>query len=145
MLIILNHLQISQFCHIFVSSKLKTMGTLSKITLKPLEIGIEPRSRLLYIQQGENVIRMTRDEINNLRKLRNGEFRDSQFAGQILPRNYYELKENGNIVAKSTDGDITNTVLIQKTKKFDDVERIVSFADLNHGNIAWTRDFRGRR
>jgi len=121
------------------------MGNLSKITLKPLEIGIEPKSRLLYIQQGENVIRMTRDEINNLRKLRNGEFCDNQFAGQMLPRNYYEMKENGNIVAKSTDGDTSNTVLIQKGRKFDDVDRIVSFADLNHGSIAWTRDFRGRR
>lgn len=121
------------------------MGNLTKITLKPLEIGIEPKSHLLYIQQGENVIRMTRDEVNNLRKLRNGEFRDNQFAGQVVPRNYYEMKENGNIIVKSTDGDISNTVLIQKCKRFDDVERILSFADLNHGSIAWTRDFRGRR
>jgi hypothetical protein len=44
--------------------------------LTPVQMAVEPQTRLLVVTQGENVIKLTRDDVNSLQKLRNGEFNE---------------------------------------------------------------------
>ena len=41
--------------------------------LQPVQLSIEPQTRLLLVKQGENVIKLTRDSVSKLEKLRKGD------------------------------------------------------------------------
>lgn len=115
---------------------------LKKVMLEPVQISIEPISRMLLIKQGENEIRLTRDQVNNMTRLRNHEYESDVFTSTITPRNKFQLADNGNIIATCKNDYSDDTIVIQNTKRYDDLQRIINYVDRNKPRIAWARDFR---
>lgn len=120
------------------------MGNLRKIDLNPVQLSIEPQTRLLVLKQGPNEVRITRDSVINMKKLRNGEIEANAFTSTITPRNRFSLTENGTILIVCKDEWEDNTVMIANHKKLDDLQRIQDFVDHNRAKIAWEREFRGK-
>ena len=117
---------------------------LKKVMLEPVQLSIEPQTRLLLVQQGDNTIRMTRDQVNNLKRLRENEFEDNVFTSTIKPTNRFQKNDAGSIIASCVNDYGDDTVVIQNTKRYDDLARITAFVDQNKARIAWSRDFRRR-
>lgn len=117
---------------------------LKKVMLEPVQLSIEPQTRLLLVQQGDNTIRMTRDQVNNLKRLRENEFEDNVFTSTLKPINRFHKNDAGSIIASCVNDYGDDTVVIQNTKRYDDLARITAFVDQNRTRIAWSRDFRRR-
>jgi len=118
--------------------------------LQPVQLSIEPQTRLLLVKQGENVIKLTRDSVSKLDKLRKGGLKDvggktlKMFTTKLVPLNRCVLAENGYISITCSDDYESNSVVIANHKKLDDLQRILDFVDKNKARIAWDKDFRGR-
>lgn len=121
------------------------MAELRTIDLKPVQLSIEPKTRLLTIKQGDNDIKLVRDDIKALRRLRNGEkFADGVYTSKAMPRSRCTIAENGTITMVCKDEYSDSVVVIANHKKLDDLKRIEEFVDKNKARIAWERDFKGR-
>lgn len=117
---------------------------LKKVMLEPVQLSIEPQTRLLLVQQGDNTIRMTRDQVNKLKRLRENEFEDNVFTSTLKPTNKFQKNDTGSIIASCVNDYGDDTVVIQNTKRWDDLARITAFVDQNKTRIAWSRDFKRR-
>ena len=120
------------------------MAELKKIELSPVQLSIEPKTRLLVIKQGDNEVKLTRDSVIGLKKLREGKFESGVYTSTLLPRNRCTVAENGSITIVCKDEFEDNVVLLANHKKLDDYQRVQDYVDKNKGRIAWERDFRGR-
>ena len=120
------------------------MANLEVIGLKPVQLSIEPQTRLLVLKQGDNEVKITRDHVIKMKKLREGTLPNGCFTSILLPRNRFTMAENGTITVVCKDDYEDNTVVIANHKKLDDLQRINDFVDKNKAKIAWDRDFRGR-
>ena len=112
--------------------------------LKPVQLSIEPQSRLLLVKQGENVVKLTRDSVIAMKKLRRGEYKEGVYTSSLVPRNRFQVSENGYISIACKDDVDSNVVVIANHRKLDDLQRISDFVDKNKTRIAWEREFRGR-
>lgn len=45
------------------------MADLKVTELKPVQLSIEPKTRLLVVKQGENEVKISRDSVVNMKKL----------------------------------------------------------------------------
>ena len=120
------------------------MAQLRKIDLNPVQLSIEPQTRLLVIKQGTNEVKITRDNVINMKKLREGKIEANAFTSTLTPRNRFSMAENGSILIVCKDEWEDNTVLIANHKKLDDLQRIQDFVDKNRTRIAWEREFKRR-
>ena len=112
--------------------------------LNPVQLSIEANTRLLLVKQGDNVVKLTRDDVNGLKKLREGGFESNVYTTQIVPKSRCQVSENGFISIACKDEYESNVVVIANHKKLDDLQRILDYVDKNKGKIAWVREFRGR-
>lgn len=112
--------------------------------LQPVQLSIEPQSRLLVIKQNENVVRITRNGVTAMKKLRNGEIKEGVYTSPIVPRCRFQVSENGYISINCKDDINNDVVIIANHKKLDDLQRILDFVEKNKARIAWDKDFRGR-
>lgn len=112
--------------------------------LHPVQLSIEKPSRLLLVKQGDNVVKLTRDSVIAMKKLREGFYKDGIYTSQLIPRNRFTVTENGNIVITCKDEFESSVVSIANHKKLDDLQRILDFVEKNKTKIAWEREFRGR-
>jgi hypothetical protein len=121
--------------------------------LTPVQMAIEPQTRLLVVTQGENIIKFTRDDVNNLQKLRNGEFNEIGPKGEkllggyitkLVPKSRCTVDENGSITITCKDEWEDNVVVIINHKKLDDLARLMQYVNKNKGRIAWAKEFKGR-
>ena len=120
------------------------MANLKKIDLNPVQLSIEPQTKLLVIKQGDNEVRFTRDGVIGLKRLREGFYKEGVYTSQLIPRNRCTVTENGTITISCKDDWSDNVVVIANHKKLDDLERIQQFVDKNKARIAWEREFKGR-
>ena len=120
------------------------MEKLKTIDLNPVQLSIEPKTRLLVVKQGDNMVKITRDSVINMKKLREGGFESNVFTSTLSPRNRFTMAENGSITIVCKDDYEDNIVLIANHKKLDDLKRIQDFVDKNRARIAWEREFKGR-
>ena len=120
------------------------MANLKNIDLNPVQLSIEPKTRLLVIKQGGNEVKITRDHVIKMRKLREGTLPNGCFTSLLSPRNRFTMTESGTITIACKDEWEDNTVVIANHKKLDDLQRISEFVDKNKGRIAWEREFKGR-
>ena len=120
------------------------MAEMKKVELDPVRLSIEPKTRLLVVEQDGNEIKLTRNQVNNLRKLREGAFEDNVFTSTIIPRNRFQMDANGGIVASCLNEISNDNVTIKRHRKKDDLQRIFDYVEKNKGRIAWDRDFKGR-
>ena len=126
------------------------MSNLSNLNLNPVQLSIEQGTRLLLVKQGDNVVKLTRDDVLKLAKLRDGELKDmggktlSSYTTQLIPRSRCTVAENGSITITCKDEWESNVITIVNHKKLDDLARIQQFVDKNKGRIAWAREFKGR-
>lgn len=120
------------------------MAELKKVSLDPVRLSIEPKTKLLVIEQDGNEIKVTRNQVNNLRKLREGSFDGNVFTSTIIPRNRFQMDANGSIVATCINEYNNDTVTIKRHRKVDDLQRIFDYVEKNKGRIAWDRDFKGK-
>lgn len=118
--------------------------TLKQITLEPVSISIEPKTRLLSVKQGKYEIKLTRDQVIGMKKLRDGKMESNVYTSSLLPRNRFQMAENGQITVVCKDDWEDNVVVLNKTKKYDDFERVVTFVDNNRAKIAWDKELRRR-
>ena len=112
--------------------------------LKPVQLSIEPKSRLLSVKQGDNVVKLTRDSVIGMRKLREGFYKEGVYTSSLIPRNRFTVDERGYINITCKDELESNVVTIANHKKLDDLQRIIDFVDKNRTRIAWEREFRGK-
>ena len=126
------------------------MSNLSNLNLNPVQLSIEQGTRLLLVKQGDNVVKLTRDDVLKLAKLRDGELKDmggktlSSYTTQLIPRSRCTVAENGSITITCKDEWESNVITIVNHKKLDDLARIQQFVDKNKPRIAWAKDFKGR-
>lgn len=120
------------------------MAELKKIELNPVQLSIEPTTRLLVVKQGDNEIKLTRDSVIGMKKLREGKFEGDVYTSSLLPRNRFKMAENGSITITCKDDYEDNVVFIANHKKLDDYQRIQDFVDKNRARIAWDREFKRR-
>ena len=107
-------------------------------------MSFRPHSRLLLVKQGENVVKLTRDSVIGMRKLREGFYKEGVYTSSLIPRNRFTVAENGVINITCKDDLESNVVTIANHKKLDDLQRIIDFVDKNKARIAWEREFKGR-
>ena len=107
------------------------MANLKTIELNPVQLSIEPKTRLL-------------DHVIKMKKLREGTLPNDCFTSLLLPRNRFTVAENGTITIVCKDEWSDNVVVIANHKKLDDLERIQQFVDKNKARIAWEKEFKGR-
>ena len=118
------------------------MEKLKKVTLDPVQLSIEPQTKFLVLKQGKNEVKITRDHVINMKKLREGKIEANAFCSTLTPRNRFTVAENGNITIVCKDDYEDNIVIL--TNKFHDLKRIEEFVDKNRARIAWEREFKGR-
>ena len=118
------------------------MENLKKVTLDPVQLSIEPQTKFLVLKQGKNEVKITRDHVINMKKLREGKIEANAFCSTLTPRNRFTVAENGNITIVCKDDYEDNIVIL--TNKFHDLKRIEEFVDKNRARIAWEREFKGR-
>lgn len=117
------------------------MGKLAQISLTPVQISIEPKTKLLQLQQGDNVVKITRDVVNNIRKLKEGKYDTNTFTSKLTPINKVTLTTDNKITIVCKDDWEDNAVVLSKYRKVEDVQRIFDFVERNKAKIAWDRDF----
>ena len=120
------------------------MANLKNIDLNPVQLSIEPKTRLLVIKQGDNEVKITRDHVIKMKKLREGVLPNACFTSTLLPRSRFSVAENGTITIVCKDDWDSNVVTVANHKKLDDLERIEEFVNKNKTRIAWEREFKGR-
>ena len=120
------------------------MANLRTIDLRPVQMTIEPQTRLLVLKQGDNEVKITRDHVIKMKKLREGTLPNDSFTSILSPRNHFKVAENGTIIIACKDDWEDNTVVVANHKKLDDLQRISEFVDKNKGRIAWEREFKVR-
>ena len=118
------------------------MEELKKVTLDPVQLSIEPQTRLLVLKQGENEVKITRDHVINIKKLREGKIEANAFCSTLTPRTRFTVANNGYVTIVCKDDYEDNVVIL--TNKLHDFKRIEEFVDKNRGRIAWEREFKGR-
>lgn len=121
--------------------------------LTPVQMAVEPQTRLLVVTQGNNTIKLTRDDVNNLQKLRNGEFNEigpkgekllGAFRTKLIPQSRCTVDENGNISIVCKDEYENNSIVLANHKKLNDLQRVLDFVKKNNSRIAWAKEFRGK-
>ena len=120
------------------------MEELKQIELSPINLSIEPKTRLLIIKQGKNEVKLTRDSVLDMKRLVEGKINGKVYTSTIVPRNRFTASENGSITIVCKDDWEDNVVVITKHKKIDDYQRIIDYVDKNKARIAWDREFKGR-
>ena len=120
------------------------MANLKVLGLSPVQMSIEPMTNLLIVKQGENEVKITRDHVIKMRKLREGQLPNGCFTSTLLPRNKFTVAENGTITIQCKDDWGDNTVTVANHKKLDDLDRIEQYVNKNKTKIAWEREFRRR-
>ena len=120
------------------------MANLRTIDLIPVQLSIEPKTRLLVLKQGDNEVKITRDHVIKMKKLREGTLPNDCFTSLLVPRNRFTVSENGTITIICKDDWENNVVTVVNHKKLDDLQRIQDFVDKNKARIAWEREFKGR-
>lgn len=111
---------------------------------EPVELSVDRRSKLLVVKQGNYQIRLTKDQVTALNKLRNGEMPNDAYITSTMPRTRFKLQSNGTISMRNNDGVEQNLIVLKKTRRYDDLERITAFMEANRPHIAWSRDFKKR-
>lgn len=120
------------------------MANLKTVELSPVQLSIEPNTRLLVVKQGDNEVKITRDHVIKMRKLREGTMPNECFTSTLSPRSRFTMAENGTITITCKDDWSDNVVVIANHKKLDDLARIQQFVDKNKTRIAWEREFKGK-
>ena len=119
-----------------------TTTTMAKIG--PVDIGIDRKTRLIVVKQGEQTIRLTKDQVSVLNRLRKGEMPNDGYITTTLPRTRFKVMNDDMISMCSDDGSEKNLIILKRTRKYDDLERITAFMESNRPRIAWSRDFKKR-
>ena len=129
------------------------MSNLANLNLKPVQLSIEEGTRLLLVKQADSTVKLTRDDIIGLKKLRDGGFNEIGPKGEkllggyitkLVPKSRCTVAENGSITITCKDEWESNVITIVNHKKLDDLERIQNYVDKHKGRIAWAREFKGR-
>lgn len=115
---------------------MKETKTLTKIGGKSINLSIEYPSHVIVISQGDNQIKVTKDQVNDLRMLKEGtKYPDGVFTAQF-PSNRYEKHDNGNIVVKALSEFNDGIIVLNPSQ----VDKVVRYMDKNRPKITWTRD-----
>jgi len=114
------------------------------VELSPVQLEIEPKTRLLLIKQGGNEVKLGRESVMAMRKLREGKYESGVYTSSLVPRNRFTVAENGTITITCKDEWSDNVVTIANHKKLDDLERIQDYVNKNKTRIAWEKEFKGR-
>lgn len=109
--------------------------------LNPVQLSIEPKTKLLVLRQNDNEVKLTRNDVNDMKKLRKGLFDLNSFCSSLIPRKRFSMDENGSITISCKDTWEDNTVTLTNHKKLDDLQRVIDFVEGNKPYIAWERDF----
>lgn len=113
--------------------------------LNPVQLSIEPKTKLLVLKQDGNEVKLTRDDVNDMKRLRKGLFDLNAFCSSLIPRKRFSMDENGSITISCKDTWEDNTVTLTNHKKLDDLQRVIDFVEGNKPYIAWEREFGKRR
>ena len=114
------------------------MKTMTKVNHEIPSISIVRRT--IQVKQGDNAIYMTKNDVNLLRMLLEGQF-DGSCYSNVEPRTRYVVMSDGGILATCKDDSHNDVVYLSpKTIKW-----ITKFRDDNRPRLAWDRDFLRRR
>lgn len=114
------------------------MKTMTKVNHEIPSISIVRRT--IQVKQGDNAIYMTKNDVNLLRMLLEGQF-DGSCYSNTEPRTRYVVMTDGGILATCKD-DAHNDVVYLSPKT---IKWITKFRDNNRPRLAWDRDLMRRR
>ena len=115
---------------------MKETKKLTRIGGKSINLTIEYPTHVLVVSQGDNEIKLTKDQVNDLRMLKEGtKYKDGVFTSQF-PSNRFEKYDNGNIIIKAVSEFNDGIVVLNS----DQVDKVVRFKDKHRPKITWTRD-----
>ena len=110
---------------------IKSIGTPRKI-----ELSIEPKTHVIVISQGDNEVKVTKDQVNSLRMLKEGtKYPDGVFTTKF-PSNRFEKRDNDIIVASAVSEFNDSIVMLNSAQ----VDKIVRYMDKNRPYVTWERD-----
>lgn len=101
------------------------------ISNMPINLSIEPISRLVLVRQGNNSIKLTVEQINGLKRLKMCEI--ETYQSKVKPKNSFKLLKNFNILAKCIE---TNSIILFDTNERKDIDILANFLENNRGKIA---------
>lgn len=111
--------------------EIKSIGTPRKI-----ELSIEPKTHVIVISQGDNEVKVTKDQVNSLRMLRDGtKYPDGTFTAKF-PSNKFE-KHDDNLIVASAVSEYNDSVVMLNSAQ---VDKIVRYMDKNRPYVTWERD-----
>ena len=112
------------------------MKDIKNVSTRSINLSIEPKSHVIVIEQGDNQIKVTKDQVNDIRMLRDGvKYKDGVFTTSF-PSNRFEKQENGSIVCLAVSETHDGLVTLNK----EQVDKLVRYMDKNRPYITWTRD-----
>ncbi len=115
---------------------------MKQITNVPISISIEPKTRFMVLKQGENEVRITKDDAYFIKCTGKGENPESYTSG-VTGCHFATCGEEGKKGVIISDNE--NTVLLKKRKKGkNDFYNVEQYVEKNRPRIAWNRDFRYR-
>ena len=111
---------------------------MKKIDLGEMHLDIEPKTRLLCIHQGDNVMKVTMEQVTALKSIKSGENSNGTYASKLLPRNMFKKLPNGTILAECKDQYNESVILLNRIG----CKCIFDYAESHRGRIARDMDFR---
>ena len=115
---------------------------MKQIVNAPVSISIEPKTNFMVLKQGENEVKITKNDAYFIKCVGNGENPDSYVSG-VTGFNFSTCGEEGKRGVLISNEE--NTVLLKKRKKADnDLKAVEEYVNKYRAKIAWDRDFRRR-
>lgn len=112
--------------------------TMTKVNRETPSISLVRRT--IQVKQGNNAIYMTKNDVNMLRMLQEGQY-DGSCWSSVEPRTRYVVMSDGGILATCKD-DAHDDVVYLSPKT---IRWITQFRDSNRPRLAWDRDLLRRR
>lgn len=111
---------------------------LTKVSTEKPSLSIVRRT--IAVNQGDNTVYMTKNDVNAMRMLQEGKFDGNVYTSNVLPRTRYTLLKDGVILATCKDEGHDDIVTISpKVAKW-----ITNFRDKYRPRLAFDKDFRSR-
>lgn len=101
----------------------------------PKSIYLTVDRRLMVVEQNSKKIKLTKDQVNDIRMLRDGvKYTEGVFTSKF-PENRFEKIGKNSILATSMESQ--ESITLDNAQ----IDKIVRFMDKNRPRLAWTRDF----
>lgn len=106
----------------------------------PIKLNIEPISRLVTVEQGDNSMVLTYEQITALKALSEGSI--ETYISTVKPINKFKLLKNYTILVECNE--TNSTFYLRADDKRNDIEQLLVLQESNKGCIARNKDIKNK-